>query len=78
MADGLIALGVSFSSANKLTAQTVIGAAKMVLDTGKHPAMLRDEVGFGYRIIYLFMKFIHTSDYYSAMFTWWIDNIWPS
>lgn len=46
MADGLIALGISFPSANKLTAQTVIGAAKMVLDTGKHPAILRDEVGF--------------------------------
>lgn len=59
MADGLIALGVSCPNANKLTAQTVIGAAKMVLDTGKHPAVLRDEV----RLIQNFTFFEQISVY---------------
>jgi pyrroline-5-carboxylate reductase len=30
--------------ATQLSAQTVFGAAKMVLQTGKHPAQLKDEV----------------------------------
>lgn len=28
----------------RIAAQTMIGSAKMVLETGKHPAILRDEV----------------------------------
>lgn len=44
MAEGISTLGVPYANAYKLTAQTFIGAAKMVLDTGKHPAILRDEV----------------------------------
>ena len=28
----------------RLSAQTVYGAAKLVLETGKHPAILKDEV----------------------------------
>lgn len=30
----------------QFSAQTVLGAAKTVLQTGKHPAILRDEVSF--------------------------------
>lgn len=44
MSDGLITLGVPFPIATKLTAQTLVGGAKMVLETGRHPAILRDEV----------------------------------
>ncbi|XP_055318371.1 pyrroline-5-carboxylate reductase 3-like [Sitodiplosis mosellana] len=44
MADGLITLGIPSQNAFKLTSQTVVGAAKMVLETGRHPAILRDEL----------------------------------
>jgi pyrroline-5-carboxylate reductase len=44
MADGGVREGLSRALAVKLAAQTVLGAAKMVLDTGLHTAALRDMV----------------------------------
>lgn len=44
LADGGVKLGLKKETAIELAAQTALGAAKMVLETGKHPALLRDEV----------------------------------
>ena len=44
LADGGVAAGLSRQTATFLAAQTLLGAAQMVLLTGKHPAVLRDEV----------------------------------
>lgn len=44
MADGGVLMGLPRAAALQLAAQTVAGAAQMVLQTGKHPAALRDEV----------------------------------
>ncbi len=44
LADGGVKAGIPRSLALELAAQTVFGAAKMVLDTKKHPAELRDMV----------------------------------
>lgn len=44
LADAGVRVGLSRQTAIKLAAQTLLGAAKMVLATGKHPAMLRDIV----------------------------------
>lgn len=44
MADGGVAAGLSRPAAIELAAQTLLGAAKMVLETGEHPAALRDKV----------------------------------
>ena len=44
MADGGVAAGLSRQDAIMLAAQTLLGSAKMVLETGKHPDVLRDQV----------------------------------
>jgi pyrroline-5-carboxylate reductase len=44
LADGGVLMGLPRATALQLAAQTVAGAAGMVLSTGKHPAALRDEV----------------------------------
>jgi pyrroline-5-carboxylate reductase len=44
MIDGGVKMGIPRETAAKLAAQTVFGAAKLVLETGKHPAILKDEV----------------------------------
>lgn len=44
LTDAGIKVGLSRELALKLAAQTFLGAAKMVLETGIHPAALRDEV----------------------------------
>jgi pyrroline-5-carboxylate reductase len=44
LADGGVKMGLSRSLALQLAAQTVLGAARMVLETGEHPAVLRDRV----------------------------------
>lgn len=44
LADGGVLMGLPRTTAIRLAAQTMIGAAKMVLDTGKHTGTLRDEV----------------------------------
>ncbi|XP_064596699.1 pyrroline-5-carboxylate reductase 3-like [Liolophura sinensis] len=44
MADGGVKMGLPRDMAQRLAAQTAMGAAKMVLETGKHPGLLKDEV----------------------------------
>jgi pyrroline-5-carboxylate reductase len=44
LADGGVLMGLGRDIALKLAAQTVLGAAAMVLETGLHPAQLRDQV----------------------------------
>ena len=44
MADGGVACGLPRADAVKYAAQTIIGAAQMVLTTGKHPDQLKNEV----------------------------------
>lgn len=44
MADAAVADGMPRDKAYKFAAQAVYGSAKMVLDTGKHPAELKDMV----------------------------------
>jgi len=44
LADGGVRVGLARDVALKLAAQTALGAARMVLESGAHPAVLRDQV----------------------------------
>lgn len=44
MADGAVAAGMPRSQAYEFAAQSVLGSAKMVLETGRHPGELKDMV----------------------------------
>ncbi|XP_039224657.1 pyrroline-5-carboxylate reductase 3 [Crotalus tigris] len=44
LAEGAVKMGMPGPLANKIAAQTLLGAAKMILETGEHPAVLRSAV----------------------------------
>ena len=44
MADGAVAMGMPRAQAYEFAAQAVMGSAKLMLETGKHPGELKDMV----------------------------------
>ncbi|XP_069477867.1 pyrroline-5-carboxylate reductase 3 [Ambystoma mexicanum] len=42
--DGAVKMGMTSDLANRIAAQTLMGAAKMIQETGDHPAKLRNDV----------------------------------
>lgn len=44
MADGAVMMGLPRADALEMAAQTIQGAARMALDTGDHPAVIKDKV----------------------------------
>lgn len=44
LSDGAVKMGLHREMATKFAAQTVLGAAKMVLETGLHTGTLKDQV----------------------------------
>ena len=44
LADGGVKYGLPRKTAYEMAAQAVLGSARMVLETGKHPGQLKDEV----------------------------------
>lgn len=59
--------GLPLPDAQKLAAQTVLGAAKMVLETGESPAVLRDKVCSPAGTTIEGVKALHENGFYQAV-----------